>query len=99
MIASHFVLADIASTIASGNMAEAEKIFKKFARRYHGDRRLQELFREFERYLDQKNQEVLEDVTKRLTELRACRRLESSGGGALPLRDRRHLASVSDREV
>ncbi|MFH1788497.1 MAG: hypothetical protein ABH834_03870 [Candidatus Altiarchaeota archaeon] len=98
MIASHFVLADILQTLESGNVSEAEKIFAKFERRYHADKKLQEAYKEFEDYLMDKDDAKLKDVGKKLKELRATRKFESSGGSALPLRDRRHFTSISCHE-
>lgn len=99
MIASHFVLADILRTLESGNIPETEKIFAKFERRYHGDKKLQAAFKEFEEYLIDKEDTKLEDVKKKLKDLRVTRKFESSGGNTLPLRDRRHFTSISSHEI
>lgn len=93
MIASHFVLADMERTLNSGNLAEAEKIFAKFARRYHADSKLKRVCREFSEYLLDNDPEKLGDVKKKVAELRASRKFESSGAGELPFKDRRHFTS------
>jgi hypothetical protein len=91
MKASRFVLEDILRTIESGNIAEAEKIFGKFARRYHGDTKLSEAYEDYRKYLAEKKADTLNKVKKKLSELKAGRRCESSGELILPLSDRRNL--------
>ncbi len=96
MIASHFVIGDILRSLDADNLAETEKIFNKFAKRYHKDRHLKKIHDEFEKYLMDKSRDELKDVRKKLTDLRAYRRLEASSRGMLALKDRRHLTSFHD---
>ena len=98
MIASHYVLADIIRTLEGGNISETEKIFRKFEKRYHRDKRLSNAFREFEGYLIKPSEETLADITKKLKTLRATRKFESSAASTLTLKDRRHLESLSSHE-
>jgi len=91
MIASHFVLGDILTTLKSGDIAETEKIFKKFARRYHDDKELKKLYDEFRQYTTDKKKENLKNITEKLSKLKTCRKIESSGRGMLPLKDMCHF--------
>lgn len=99
MIASHYVIADIIQTLEGGNISETEKIFRKFEKRYHKDKRLSCVFNEFEKHLIKPSEETLSDIMNKLKTLRATRKFESSAASALPLKDRRHFESLSCHEI
>lgn len=87
MMASHWVLEDIAKDLHGKDCKGKEKIFRDFIRKYPDDDEVVGLLRE---YLKGKDSGTLAKIRKRLQVLAKERKIEgSSGGSQLWFGDRR----------
>ena len=84
MIASHYVIADLAESVADDDPDHTLKLFSKFTDRYHGDDELSGALILFKSYLKSKDKKQLSKVKKSLASLLECRRIEAGGLGVLP---------------
>jgi len=86
MNASFHVLEDILKGFDSGVEGN---LIEKFSSRYSKDLDLRQLSLLYQEYLSSKNIAIRDSVRKRLEELCASRKFESSGARELPFTDRR----------
>jgi len=96
MNASAGVIEEILAAVESWK--NAEKTFSDFVARYPKDEellRIQKLYRAFSSSQDEKQ---LSELKIRLKKLQLARKIESSGGGDLMLKDRRKFSAGPKKE-
>jgi len=90
MNASFHVLEDIIKGFDSGVEGS---LIEKFSKRYDKDLELRQVSQLYQQYLSEKNSAKKDAVKKRIEELCASRKFESSGAKELHMSDRRKFDS------
>jgi len=101
MNAGESVIEEVLRAVESGQ--DASLVLAKFLKRYPQDIGLRKVFDLYSQYSDSRDDKKLSEAKSRLRNLAASRRMESSGGGDLKLKDRRkfeiqYLKKSEERE-
>lgn len=89
ILVGHFIIEEMIE--AWDDKEKIKDQFKKFVKRYKGDKEFAELSEKFHKALNSADANTIDKVKVKLGELKNSRQFDSSGGTHLPFKDRRHF--------